>query len=829
MFSTETSIKRHIERDHNRHYLFKKYLEHYCIICKKAISRSEKIFCKHIKQKHSRVLHRCSYCNKRYLFKEDLRDHRIRVHADEYNLSNQQFETSQGYSGNIDDVITRKSLFFMPYAEKSIQATILFTQKEKLLNECSRFVWSAETGPKYGKFMLCAHAFFIRFDESGDIADQKVVPMSTGHRLLTMADVENGEELLDWIAVKIESCKDKLEMTNSGWSFQYLSALDIEFIRLISVGGCLQNRPDNYIMHAVFSQEQLKDIPLKNYGLIDDLLADVSDGSKQDCFFMCIAYAICSQIYNETALSSSKSTWQRDILIAQNFAKMHFHSLPEKKYPLPFPIKKVKTFENESSLRSLNLAINVFTCHEGQMWPLYISENDKLHFKRINLLLLQPDFNCKNVVGHYVLIKDLSRFSDYLKKSKTRYNISNTYRPLLVCDLCLTSTYSQREFKTHRNACKNGNRQIIEFPKPLTTDAVVAFDHSSSRCREAPFIGFLDFEAKMSPASRKQNGEMYNCENCLRGGPINMCNHSERVIHEQIPMTYSFYIISTHDKQIIYSDTYSSDENLMPTFFERLDSLQEELGKRCNQYKKLFWSKRLQEIYDSETVCYICRAEFISGHPEYKKVRDHCHMTAPVLVNGILESKYLGASHNSCNRSRQLNTKVPIYIHNLMSYDSNFFFQESDNIPTQSVSGIPYNGNKLRCINMGNFRFLDSYQILSASLGELAADLSKDGKFDILKQATITTPDNFKLLLRKSVYPYEWARSVSQLENTHTFPPQSAFFSSLRGDTISDADYKHGCQVYKTMNCKKMLQYTELYCKLDTLLLAEIVFKISAI
>jgi len=57
---------------------------------------------------------------------------------------------------------------------------------------------------------------------------------------------------------------------------------------------------------------------------------------------------------------------------------------------------------------------------------------------------------------------------------------------------------------------------------------------------------------------------------------------------------------------------------------------------------------------------------------------------------------------------------------------------------------------------------------------------------------------------------------------TVKLPPKSAFYSSLSEDTISDEDYKFAKKVWKKFGCKNLLDYTEIYCKIDTILLAEI-------
>jgi len=60
------------------------------------------------------------------------------------------------------------------------------------------------------------------------------------------------------------------------------------------------------------------------------------------------------------------------------------------------------------------------------------------------------------------------------------------------------------------------------------------------------------------------------------------------------------------------------------------------------------------------------------------------------------------------------------------------------------------------------------------------------------------------------------------MTNTTTFPKQEDFYSSLSEETISDADYAFAKKVWNCFKCKNLLEYTELYCEIDTILLAEV-------
>jgi hypothetical protein len=71
------------------------------------------------------------------------------------------------------------------------------------------------------------------------------------------------------------------------------------------------------------------------------------------------------------------------------------------------------------------------------------------------------------------------------------------------------------------------------------------------------------------------------------------------------------------------------------------------------------------------------------------------------------------------------------------------------------------------------------------------------------------------------VYPYDFATSVQQLKSAPSLPPIEKFFSKISNANISMENYSHAARVFEEFKCANMLDYCELYCKLDTLLLAE--------
>ena len=79
-----------------------------------------------------------------------------------------------------------------------------------------------------------------------------------------------------------------------------------------------------------------------------------------------------------------------------------------------------------------------------------------------------------------------------------------------------------------------------------------------------------------------------------------------------------------------------------------------------------------------------------------------------------------------------------------------------------------------------------------------------------------------KLTMRKGVYPYEYIDSWARFKEETQLPPKEAFYSKLSDENINEADYAHARQVWTTFGCKTLGNYSDLYCRTDFLLLADV-------
>ena len=71
------------------------------------------------------------------------------------------------------------------------------------------------------------------------------------------------------------------------------------------------------------------------------------------------------------------------------------------------------------------------------------------------------------------------------------------------------------------------------------------------------------------------------------------------------------------------------------------------------------------------------------------------------------------------------------------------------------------------------------------------------------------------LLLRKVFYPYEYMDSWKRFDKT-LLHNKEAFYSSLKIEDITDADYRHAKKVFKDFNDKNLGNYHDLSVQIIT-------------
>ena len=229
-----------------------------------------------------------------------------------------------------------------------------------------------------------------------------------------------------------------------------------------------------------------------------------------------------------------------------------------------------------------------------------------------------------------------------------------------------------------------------------------------------------------------------------------------------------------------------------------------------------------------QTNCYKCKKSLLQKN--YRDaVKDHCHITG----------KYRGAAHSQCNLKLRINPKtdqIPVVFHNLRGYDAHHLMQAMANLQKE-VKCVANNMEKYITISVDGLRFIDSLNFLLASLDSLvevkvkgvkeATSELKDRELKYKEKIkeefkiTSTLSNGSDLLYKKGIYPYEYMDSFEKFSET-SLPKKEDFYSKLNDEHITEDEYAHAKEVWKTFDCKTLGDYHDLYVKTDVALLADV-------
>ncbi|XP_031342987.1 uncharacterized protein LOC116180481 [Photinus pyralis] len=153
---------------------------------------------------------------------------------------------------------------------------------------------------------------------------------------------------------------------------------------------------------------------------------------------------------------------------------------------------------------------------------------------------------------------------------------------------------------------------------------------------------------------------------------------------------------------------------------------------------------------------------------------------------------------------------IPVVFHNLSGYDVHFIIRE---LATGVIPG------EIKLLPVNKEKYISFTKFMSSSIDKLSSYLENDKK--TLIRLHSDNANEFGLLTRKGIFPYDYVDSWERL-NELELPPRDAFFSNLKNEAVSEADYEHALNVWNTFNIKTLGDYSDLYLKTDVLLLADI-------
>jgi hypothetical protein len=465
----------------------------------------------------------------------------------------------------------------------------------------------------------------------------------------------------------------------------------------------------------------------------------------------------------------------------------------------PASLEDVTVFE-----RTNRVSIKILGWDGDAQEVTYIRFPDGKYDLMITLFLLEDD----NGGAHYCVVKNVSRL--------VSCHVNKYDHQIYLCPWCPFKSGDNDTVLKHVEECNGETKKEIIFPEK---DTFVKF-RNPEREVEIPHVIYADFECTLESVDNK-----------MGKGTVQYQQHK--------PSGYCLYLVSRVDtsENVTVLHTAADDrEDVAGHFYSTLERLTRDLyveGGKYEHPKQMVFGPEESGRFLEATECYVCGEGFPIDELKNKenksriKVRDHCHFTGT----------YRGAAHSGCNLKLKRNRFIPVFFHNLAGYDSHLFIRNLGE-SRGGVSCIPQNDKQFvsfsknvvvgkRVLDDGSerdrthqLRFVDSAKFMGGSLASHVENLKASGsKFPHVSRYF---PEARKdCLVRKGVFPYEWFSNIGKLSETR-LPPQKAFYSSLNGCGVSDADYTHARHVWCTFGMTSMREYHDTYLAADVLQLADV-------
>jgi len=722
------------------------------------------------------------HCNKQFNRKYNLKRHQHDLHLNQVNLM-ERCQLCGSLFNNCDDLqqhyrrshkpsrhfVIKESAFkrkFVTYRYTFNQNETDFLAAQKRLKRLVLHQIMNEAARKImAKISLIFIAEMYMTDNAGQSVTKAVIPFRSNSFYASASSPQEAGKNIRKCFRQHQQHMDDFIRSGSNWRFSRAMAFDIEIAAIKPVrGGC----------------NSLTSPKLKG---MRNLYSPNSQGNK--CFLYCLAYFLLF------GLAVNKS-----LTIQDNWKiKKRVRSFNVKGISFPISTTDIKKFLRKNE--NLNLRINIlYRTVDDQIFPLEYGIGNGT--RTINLLLLETSSG-----GHYMLVTNVD---SYLRKQYKYGNKKKTYQNTFFCLNCLNNFYSLKSRDKHLEICSL-NRARIEMT-PQKGENTVKFKNFE-RKHMLEYIAYLDFECVLPDVRLK-------CEDC-RSLKCKCDASFTDEVNKQLPICYSFVILG-ENSQIIHEKTHAGSNAHLHFIRHLLVQERKWIDELLNVNRPLIKTRDSERDFYKSKLCYICETPFSQN---VIKVRDHSHYTG----------QYLGAACQQCNLRRRIPRKLKIFVHNCAKYDMHFIIKGLSHFRNaiRNLNVLPYNGENFRCLKFNCFEFVDTLAFLQASLSQLTADLRlSNHEYAILKQTRLCKVNGdfnlkrFNMVLEKSFFPYEYCTSLARMKSTVYLPKVSDFYSRLSEKTISKIDHNFAKSVWKEFRCKNLVDYAKLYCKIDTILLAEV-------
>lgn len=612
---------------------------------------------------------------------------------------------------------------------------------------------------------------------------------------------------------------DRYIQKGSNWIFRRVYLIELQMFRYIQFVG------SSYLKTPEWIQKRKCVTNIKN--------------NDNKCFQWCVlAHKYAHKVNANSKYKSSiynKKEWINSI----NWNGIHFPTL----------LSDFDIFEKNNK----DWSVTVIHSSTERAIPSIIRKSKVLQEKRKYQLILLLIVDYKTGKQHYALVTN--------KDILCRTNLNNQSR---VCLNCMTTFkirsskegyhLDMKRYDEHYDRCLENDPMKITFPKRKKMKF-----RNVSHMKFNEFNITADFECLMDkpPETGDGGGKVgYNIFSTHKVFSVGMKVVSDR-FQDQFP--HQFYREGKHG-------TENAGYMFCQFLYENMKKINYLYETECNKPMKELTPEQEKDFFSAEN-CHICEekikcktkyqdwidlmgSKMFTDDPSQKdkifidsltlkgpRVRDHCAWTG----------EFRGAAHAFCNtqykeKGRTMYTSC--FLHNGGKYDNHlilqnlFKFLENNEKSFDNPTVIAKTLEHFMQIKMGNNIVIkDSFNFMGSSLDVLVKNLKDEGKknrnmkmlfkhtysyFDELcKNNQDLVEEDFDLLTRKNVYPYEYMKSLSICEEKQ-LPPIDEFYSSLTNETISLEDYHHAQKVFNIFKCNNLGDYTDLYVLTDTLLLADV-------
>ena len=636
---------------------------------------------------------------------------------------------------------------------------------------------------KLFKLQFILHVEFVQIDTNATINRQLIVPFRS--EMFQIAPLDETEEQVREALFQIANSHDSFTSRGSGWTINEVCFIDIEFAKCLPLaGGCS--------LHEVIYRQKI------GCQVATNSFTPSSD-DHMDCFYLAVA-----SHFTESHSEMSETE------LAREFAHEHLIMSAD----VPVHIKEISRFETLNRDK-WDLAVNViYKDEEKNTYPVYVSPHVEAQHKIVLFLTFLQSENEQTPQYHYARVKDInSLFAPRVKSEDGKVRKRESW-------FCFNCFNYQTRYDAHQNHvrwCHKKRGQHVIMPKPGES---VSYNPSSRNSFKLAYLLFFDFETLQVPTTACACSDIKTrAADEGRGEPPKKkikqgdCPHNTKIMAKHEAFSYS-YVLVDRENNVVEDFVYVGDD-AAEHFLNRLLDMEEkylEPLKDGGVPMKPLNEQQRREVQEAEE-CYLCEGEL-----EKDRVLDHDHLTG----------EFLGVAHNLCNLHRREQIRLVTFAHNFSGFDSHIIIQKLGEVGDRikKMSAIPLNTQKFKTLNINRICMLDSAAFQPDTLDRLVNTLVKSNhSFPLMKSAWADKNER-DLLLRKGVYPYGFATSIKKLTKQRSLPPRSAFYNDIGETQISEEDYQHAQTVWKCFQIRNMIDYTRLYVRTDTYLLAEVVIKL---